>query len=279
MIFEKKKIAIVLTCFNRKKKTETALSTLLSDINEIEYHIFLCDDGSTDGTSDKIRELWEDKVTIIAGSGQLFWAKGMACALKEAEKYEPDFYLMINDDVEFSNNALDIMIDSYSKLDNPMIAITGATKSANGECTYGGSSDENKGQRWVLPTPDLNKCELANWNCFLIAKELYQKVGKIDDYYEHSYADYDYSNRIYTCGGMIVVAYDYIGICERNAITGTWMDRSLGIKERIQKLHKRNGLPIKSQIHYYRKFQRKNWVAYVIKPYLIILKDLFIKKR
>lgn len=275
---EKIKVAIVLTCFNRVEKTERALTTLLSSAPDYDYHIFLCDDGSTDGTGYRISSIIQN-VEIIKGNGQLFWARGMAVALKSAERIDPDFYLMINDDVEFKNNAISIMFDAYFSLNDCYCAVTGATQDGNGDCSYGGSYKNALNDRWVRPSMPMKECELANWNCFLISKDLYNMVGKIDDYYEHSYADYDYSNRIYLSGGRIFVASEYIGYCERNSIIGTWMDRSLSVRERIKRLHKRNGLPIKSQIHYYRKFEKQKWFLFVVKPYLIILKDICKKRK
>lgn len=40
------------------------------------------------------------------------------------------------------------------------------------------------------------KCDLANWNCFLITKGIIEKVGLIDPIYEHSLEDFDYSLRM-----------------------------------------------------------------------------------
>ena len=131
----------------------------------------------------------------------------------------------------------------------------------------------------MFPTEPCSSCELANWNCFLIPQKLYMEIGPIDNYYEHSYADFDYSKRIYQKGYEIFVASQYIGECSRNAISGTWQDKTLSIRQRISRLHTRTGLPIKSQIHYYKKFYPQKWIYYVAKPYLIIFKDGLLHKQ
>lgn len=279
---KQKTVAVVLTCYNRIEKTLRALKTLFSSnlygSQSYQFTVYLCDDGSTDSTGERVKEKYPT-AQICKGTGGLFWAKGMARALSQAERSKPDFYLMINDDVEFFDDALDAMFDSYFAQNDCMAAISGATYDKNGkQYSYGGSRQGDIGEkRWVYPQNPCLKCDLANWNCFLISKELYNKVGPIDDYYEHSYADFDYSNRIYQAGGSMYVADQYIGICNRNPIKGTWMDTSLNIRQRIRLLHKKNGLPIRSQVHYYRKFERTKWIYYVAKPYLAIVKSSVLK--
>ena len=59
-------IAVILTCFNRKKKTVQCLRHLFAAANqyntghtgreEVHLSIFLTDDGCTDGTADAVRE-------------------------------------------------------------------------------------------------------------------------------------------------------------------------------------------------------------------------------
>ena len=275
------KLAIILTYHNRIKKTSKALVSLLESLKthiNIEPFFFACDDGSTDGTSNMIKALIPN-ANIVYGNGDLYWAKGMGKALVEAEKIKPDFYLMINDDVNFYKNSIEIMFSSYEKhRNNNILAITGATESINGSYTYGGSKfDKGSGFRHKYNRSELGeKCDYANWNCFLISYADYNKIGRIDTYYEHSYADYDYSKRISEANGNIFVSDKFVGICERNEIKGTWQDKNLNPKERIKLLHKKNGLPIKSQFHYYFKFHKLTCVYWILKPYLVIFKDFCI---
>ena len=50
------KIAIIFTCHNRKAKTKRCLDTIKTSIQESEKHfefrVFICDDGSDDGTTE-----------------------------------------------------------------------------------------------------------------------------------------------------------------------------------------------------------------------------------
>jgi len=273
------KIAIVFTCYNRKIKTEHCMNTIKAQLqklsNRVKTNIFCCDDNSTDGTYEMLTSKFKE-ITVVRGTGKLFWAKGMAMAMTEAEKAEPDFYLMINDDVEFFDNAIETMLISYEHVHNGMEPIVGSTKDIlTGERTYGGIHWNHKTygeiQTPVYPSIPCARCEQANWNCFLLPREVYKKVGPIDDFYEHSFADYDYSNRICKAGYSIYVAEDYIGYCSRNSINGTWMDTSLSIKKRIKALHKPSGIPPKSNWHYCKKFYGIGCLHRFLSPYRGIL--------
>lgn len=104
------KIAVLLTCFNRKIKTLSCLQSLYHALevynnkyeNKIDLSIYLTDDGCTDGTGNAVRENFIDKnITILQGTGNLFWAGGMCLAWNTALRYNKgwDFYLLLNDDV------------------------------------------------------------------------------------------------------------------------------------------------------------------------------------
>ena len=283
----KKDVSVVLTCHNRKEKTIGCLTDILQadsvKSGKYEINIYACDDASSDSTADAISQL-SDKIHIVSGNGDLFWARGMAKAMAEAEKSNADFYLMVNDDVEFFPDMLDVMLDSYYSVEGKPHAVVGSTKDKKtGKHTYGGLIWNGKGigeeRTVVTPCTPCPKCNQTNWNCFLLPKALYDTIGKIDDYYEHSWADFDYSNRIISAGYDIYVAHSYIGFCSRNEIKGTWIDRSLSFGKRIRAMHKKTGLPPRSHWHYCRKFYGSEAVAVFLRPYLSIIKSSVIRKR
>lgn len=73
-----KRIAVLLTVFNRRETTLTCLESLFSGSVPEGYSIevYLTDDGCTDGTTDAVRERFPD-VRIVAGDGSLYWNRGM----------------------------------------------------------------------------------------------------------------------------------------------------------------------------------------------------------
>ncbi|SFV02776.1 glycosyltransferase family 2 protein [Butyrivibrio sp. INlla21] len=241
-------VAIVFTCFNRKEITKRCLETIGLAMEKVRdrysFSIYVCDDGSTDGTSEILREY---NITVLHGGG-LYWNKGMYMAMEEAIKHKHDFYLMINDDVDFYTDSLDIAFKSY-EMAQKHCAIVGATKSKkNGVTTYGGQLLRTR--KFIDPNGKLQKCDLANWNFFLIDRDIITKLGIIDPNYDHSYGDYDYSLLMKRNGYNIFIATGYIGYCERNTLKNTFKDKALSREERIQRFFSPKGMSIKSGIRY-----------------------------
>lgn len=244
------KIAVITTVYNRKEKTQKAINSIEKALADHDYQFYICDDGSTDGTSQMLQTL-DSPITVITGNGNLFWSKGMYCAMKRASEDSADLYLLINDDVEFFPDAMKTMLLSYHAAKEPC-GIVGSTKSGlSGKITYGGRTLRD--QQLILPNGELQPCDLTNWNCFLIDDYVIKKIGLIDNYYEHGLGDFDYSLRMKKAGIPVYVAFDYIGVCENNTKAGTYHDKTVPRKKRFKSMVSRNHLPVKSRWHYYTK--------------------------
>ena len=73
-----RKIAVLLTVFNRKNKTLLCLDSLMNTYMKanvpIEIKVFITDDGCTDGTSEAIlRRNYDLPIKILMGDGSLYW--------------------------------------------------------------------------------------------------------------------------------------------------------------------------------------------------------------
>ncbi len=252
------KIAVIFTCFNRIRKTEECIKGLLSQKckYDIKLDFYICDDASTDGTADMIRQLVPD-CHLIAGSGNLFWSKGMNMAMSEAIKKHHDFYLMVNDDMVFYNNALESALNAYDAHDC-LCGIVGCTKSMDETTvTYGGrkyKKYKNIGRAdIVLPTDEDGACDIANWNFFLLPSGIIDDVGIIDGKYEHALGDYDYCMRMRKARYPIYVARDFVGKTDLNSAKNTSKDTSLGKMTRIKKFFSVKENPPKSGLRFFVK--------------------------
>ena len=115
-----KKIAILLTVFNRIDKTLNLFSSLDKTFvdRDLDYHIYLTDDGSSDNTVLIIKEKFDNrKITFLQGNGSLYWNGGMINSWKAAlEHTDYDGYLWLNNDVVLNTNLWEELIetDTYS---------------------------------------------------------------------------------------------------------------------------------------------------------------------
>ena len=244
------RVALMLSCYNRKEKTRQCLLSLkeqCANEQNLSVDIYVFDDNSTDGTREMLNELFPE-IIVIQGDGNSFWCKSMYILMKVTSERNYDFYLMINDDVSFYKNALYTMFHSYEKAGGGC-GIVGTTRnSLTGIATYGGRNE----LRGALLEPDVNlkKCQWTNWNCFLVDAEIVSKIGIIDGKYKHSWGDYDYSFRMVKNGIPIYIAEDYVGECELNSVKGSFQDATLKRSERLRKLISPKGMPFGSYIRF-----------------------------
>lgn len=243
------RMAIMFSCFNRKEQTGKCLGTIYSQINNldgIEADIYVYDDGSTDGTAEMIKELYPD-VKLTIGRGNAYWCRSMHSLMKQVRTLSYDFYLMINDDVLFFENALQTMYETY-RMVNAHAGVVGACRSAiTGKQTYGG---RNKKGNLIEPDKQLKECFWANWNCFLIDNYVVENVGIIDGKFQHAFGDFEYSNRMNQYGFKIFSSIDYVGECEINSKKGTCADKKVPRMLRFKKLLSPKGIPLYSYFRY-----------------------------
>lgn len=236
------KIAVILTCFNRKQKTLSCLKSLFEARDnyspKIDLHIYLTDDGCTDGTADAIRESFPaENITILQGDGTLYWAGGMRFAWKEALKHDLkwDFFLLLNDDVVLTSNCFSELISThnYSIKEKGMAGLySGITYSTSEprNLTYSGCVWTNmmSGKMRMLDQeskPQL--CDVTNANILLVDRSVYDKIGIFYEGFIHGGADHDYSHQAKMAGFPVWVTANCCGYCDNDHLSSEELRQKL----------------------------------------------------
>tara|TARA_B100001123_G_C15269713_1_gene1009824 strand:- start:978 stop:1835 length:858 start_codon:yes stop_codon:yes gene_type:complete len=218
------KIAVLIACHNRREKTIKCLQSLFNQLNveKIELKVFLVDDGSTDGTRQAVNDLFPN-VIIIEGNGNLFWARGMELAWKEALKTKEkfDYYLWLNDDVYLFDTAIKELLKTQRK--NTEIIVGSVCDPVTKHRTYGGWKLASKFIRpFRLKIININgkpqEIDVFNGNVVLIPNTAYLKIGIIDKIFKHAYADIEYSYRARRHGIIMLLAAKYVGECPSHTL-------------------------------------------------------------
>jgi GT2 family glycosyltransferase len=266
-------IAFLIACHNRKKKTMKCLYNLFNQkyIKNIKFKVFLVDDKSNDGTSQAIETLFP-QVKIIKGNGNYFWAGGMRLAWKKAlkDKKKYDYFILLNDDVFLFNKALNMISEAIYRLKNSEklreFIIAFPTCSKNKKRTTGGINFIDNlftckfTPSTVSQKSELIKCDTYNGNCLLVPYKVVRKIGILDKYYRHRFADHDYGLYAVVKGIKNYFYNDYIGICELGT---TKIDKKYKYKEY-------------KEWFYFLKKNTSYWIAKYIKFTLsIIIKNIF----
>jgi GT2 family glycosyltransferase len=268
-------VIAVLTCFNRKSLTLDCLASLKVSAERagVKLHAIVVDDASTDGTACAVKECF-DWVDVIAGSGALYWNRGMHLGFGRALQQQADHYLWLNDDTVLLPDGLQRLLDQSSALQQaqgqPAILV-GATADPSGRVSYGGSVARSRLRRfsyrpvWSEHWP--SACDVMNGNCVLIPRAVALRVGNLDPVFEHAMGDTDYALRARAAGYRLFVAAGLVGRCSNNSASGTFNDRSLPLARRWQLMLGRKGLPWRSWLRFTRKHGGAMWPLYFSWPY------------
>jgi GT2 family glycosyltransferase len=278
------RIAVILTCFNRRAKTLECLEALFqqSYLPKAQLDVYLTDDGSTDGTAEAVKQAYPN-IQILQGDGNLFWCGGMNLAFAEALKGDYDFYLWLNDDTILYPDALDVLMQTYTQLSsggNPKVIISGSTQDRDTrEHTYGGVVRDSALRplkfRLLTPTEQPQPCDTINGNCVLISKAAAQVVGNVDLAFTHYAGDYDYGLRAQKQGCQVYIPPGYVGTCSSNP-TGK---SAPPVQEGLKKIAQPKGVAIAEEtlhpIGEWRIFAQRYggpfWFIYWLVPYRRLL--------
>lgn len=217
------KIWICIPVFNRIEFTLKCLETLSSQLYR-DFIIVVCDHGSTDGTTSRIKQKFP-KVIVINADSSLWWAGAMNRCVDYVLRHaaEEDYLLTLNNDTELPTDYLSEFKNSLDKY--PHAVLTSVIHNIeNGE-------QVSIGQRldWVtakartvsfeqdhLPG-DHNIVEVthASGRGTLFPVAIFRKLGLYDEHHlPHYAADYDFSQRarragfpIYVCRNCRVFSY------------------------------------------------------------------------
>ena len=200
------RIAVLLTCFNRRDVTKICLERLLELRRDVD--VYCVDDKSTDGTFEMIRKFFPE-VNLIIGTGNLFWSRGMRLAWEQAlNSNKPyDYYFWLNDDLELYENAFAELLEGASLFDNNVVISGLVQETITKEPIYGGSF---KGHI-VRANGEFNPIDHMNGNFVVVPKKVVERIGILDPVYHHDLGDVDYGFVAKEAGIPVVSSRSYIG--------------------------------------------------------------------
>src|SRR5258707_1027535 len=114
-------IYIVIPVHNRLEATRECLESLRNQTYTC-FRIVLIDDGSTDGTSEFVKENYPD-VTVLTGDGNLWWTGATNLGVRYALKIcgPDDYVLTLNNDTVLPAKYLEIMMSLARRVPKALI--------------------------------------------------------------------------------------------------------------------------------------------------------------
>jgi glycosyltransferase involved in cell wall biosynthesis len=258
---EKPLLAVLMTCHNRREETLGCLEALRAqDRVDADLRVYVTDDGSTDGTPAALSAL-DLPIEVIPGSGELYWAAGMAMAERAAMCDDPDLLLWLNDDVVLDPDGLARLLSVHEQA--PGAIVVGNVRDLDtGDKTYGGRNRLGSHPQRFAPAPQTDHVQPTNafnGNVVLIPRIARDAVGPIDGMFAHSYADDDYSLRASELGVEMLCAAGTVGVCSLKPPG----PEPASVRVAWEQLQAPAGLPWRSQIRYLRRHGGPRWPAYL----------------
>lgn len=257
-----KKVAVLLTCHNRKDKTASCLESLCQAKcpEGLHYSIFLVDDGCIDGTADHVREFYPS-VNIIQGSGDLYWAGGMRLAWRTAlEADDFDAFLLLNDDVELKPNFFYLLTQCHDYAEKNYgkggIYSAATLDKSMGSTSYGAQviikNSWRVVSRRVDPCGFPQEVDMTNGNILWVDRDAVKENGILSDGFVHGLADYDYALSAKKNNIIVLLASDYAGFCI-NDHGKSFLNHSHSLTERLKYMRSPTGLAYRDYLFYVKK--------------------------
>lgn len=188
LCLEKECVYIIIPVHNRKDVTLNCLNNLKESGDLEPYHLIVVDDGSTDGTTEAIQNLYPE-VIILSGDGNLWWTgaikKGTNYAISRGAKY----LIWLNDDCIPEPGTLTLMIN-FLQINSDVIV---------GASCYTSESDAPvesgfKGRNRLKASPnEVVFVDGLSGYCIGIPTSIVNKIGLPDaDRFPHYFGDVMY---------------------------------------------------------------------------------------
>lgn len=207
-------IYVITPVFNRKAFTEKYLEALEKQTNK-NFKTVIVDDGSTDGTSDMIKEKFPN-VILLEEKGDLWWAEATNIGVKYALSQGADYIMTLNDDTVPYEDYIEKM---YYWIEKKPDALLGALAIDNftGEIEYGGEIlywKNGKSTYLVNTLSKENQKGLHEVNVYpgrglVIPKKVFDNIGFYDSKnFPQTVADNDFAFRAVNYRFKIYINYD-----------------------------------------------------------------------
>ena len=208
------KVALVTPVHNRRDITLQGLKSVSRiDRTGLDVTVYVVDDGSTDGTSEAIREQFPD-VRILTGDGTLWYSEGTNVGIRAAlEEGSPDYVLGMNDDAVFDSMFLRRLVETAEKYPRSVVGSLlllwdephKVFQVAPVWSTLKGGWQHWKTQTvWTVPDKPW-EVDLIVGNCVLFPASAFRECGYMDAKHYPTFGDAEYTARLRHHGYKLII--------------------------------------------------------------------------
>ena len=199
------RVAVLVVNWNGWRDTLTCLRSL-HKLNYPNYVTLVIDNGSSDGSLERIREAFPDVLVLEAGRN-LGFAGGNNLGIRRAVEIGADYVWVLNNDTVVDPQSLSAMVRA-AEADPKCAAIGSVIYRIDGsrvEAWGGGDVNLHTGHSWHARGPQSSLTYLTG-SSLLLRKQALRQVGLFDERFFLYWEDTDLSFRLRKAGWNLHVA-------------------------------------------------------------------------
>jgi len=224
-VLEKESVYVIIPVYNRKNITLKCLENLnlCGDLNR--YYIVVVDDGSTDGTTEAIHNLYPE-VIVLNGDGNLWWTGAIKKGMEYAYEQGAEFFVWLNDDCYPQQDTINKLLN-ICKHEPKIIAGGQSLEPDTFIPSYGGITGKNR----IIPVNALPnsvlECDGLCGNIVCINKSVVQAIGYPQaQLFPQYYGDVTYTHIAKQKGYKLLIVGDAVAFCKNDHEHTSWMTTS-----------------------------------------------------
>lgn len=193
------KVSIIILNWNGLKNTIECLESL-KKITYPNYEMIVVDNASEGNDADILEEKYKDYIRVIRNKENLGFAGGNNVAIRQVLKEgKSDYILLLNNDTIVEPNFLNELVKHYDELTGICAPLIFNYYNQNEIWSSGGKFDILKGTYSNSKKPIKGKQKETSFItgcCWLLKKEIFQKIGLLDERYFLYSEDVDFCYRL-----------------------------------------------------------------------------------
>jgi len=278
------KVEIVIPVYNRRDTTLQGLRSLSRiDKTGLDVHIIIVDDGSTDGTSEAVRQNFPE-VQVVAGDGTLHYAAGTNRGISVALALKPDFIVTANDDAVFHEEFLQRLIKTAQNNPRSIVGALLLLWNEPHKVFQVGQVWKTFRGGWEIPEnltafsvpQKAFEVECLVGNCVLFPLEAILENGLMDERkFPHGWGDAQYLMRMRKAGWRLLVEPKSYVWCEPNTYPKPL--HQMPLRETFKVLFRNRRHPLNLQRQFIARWESAPTKIQAFLSYLVYLLTLSTK--
>ena len=226
-------IHIILVNYNGWEDTVECIRSLKKS-TYTDYEILVVDNGSTDDSAARLRELAGDRVVLLEAGDNLGFSGGNNVGIRYAQAHGAEYILLLNNDTLVTPDTLERLLEAAKRHDDGAVITAKILYAFQPEVIWyaGGRFDGRTGRTEHRGIHEVDagqydkeqEMSFVSGCCMLIPAEVLRKVGPMEEDYFLYCEDLDYCCRIAEAGYSMVYAPAAVVYHKVSASTGQASD-------------------------------------------------------